>query len=305
MFHFLITLIFFFTLILYFNSFFKERIKSYTRFTNIQFSKKKKIYKNFTSRGLISLFYIIPFNKKHITFYFLTLSLVLNNGNVIYNFFNNLINFEVLSTSRNQHAYVYPKELNLISLSKLFIFKSTLKFQKKNITDVVLNASFLQKLTSFWPTRFNPTDLIKLELSACDLKIEFLRKNKIFNKSRYSRNRQLYRTGVYWCLWVSIFLGWALYFSFYRVTLNFSFLWWLNYAILTSFFYSKFVKYNLYSPYNCYIFVKTLFNMTFISAVNFSNNLKFLFNKSLRLFEKLNAFSKIWQSRDLFFWKLF
>jgi hypothetical protein len=28
----------------------------------------------------------------------------------------------------------------------------------------------------------------------------FLRKNRIFNKSRYSRNRQLYRTGFYWCL---------------------------------------------------------------------------------------------------------
>jgi hypothetical protein len=25
----------------------------------------------------------------------------------------------------------------------------------------------------------------------------FIRKNRIFNKSRYSRNRQLYRTGVY------------------------------------------------------------------------------------------------------------
>jgi hypothetical protein len=29
------------------------------------------------------------------------------------------------------------------------------------------------------------------------LNINFLRKNKIFNKGRYSRNRQNYRTGVY------------------------------------------------------------------------------------------------------------
>ncbi len=27
--------------------------------------------------------------------------------------------------------------------------------------------------------------------------ILFLRKNKVFNKGRYSRNRQTYRTGVY------------------------------------------------------------------------------------------------------------
>jgi hypothetical protein len=40
----------------------------------------------------------------------------------------------------------------------------------------------------------------------------FLRKSKIFNKGRYSRNRQFYRTGVYWCLYLSIILFTGLYY---------------------------------------------------------------------------------------------
>lgn len=40
----------------------------------------------------------------------------------------------------------------------------------------------------------------------------FLRKGKIFNKGRYSRNRQFYRTGVYWCLYLSIVLFTGLYY---------------------------------------------------------------------------------------------
>jgi hypothetical protein len=44
--------------------------------------------------------------------------------------------------------------------------------------------------------------------------IFFIRKTKSFNKSSYSRNRQLYRTGVYWCLWLNIILVYGLYFFF-------------------------------------------------------------------------------------------
>ena len=51
-----------------------------------------------------------------------------------------------------------------------------------------------------------------------------LRKTKSFNKSRYSRNRQYYRTGVYWCLWLNIILVFALYYVFYKYTFKFSYI---------------------------------------------------------------------------------
>lgn len=50
-----------------------------------------------------------------------------------------------------------------------------------------------------------------------------LRKTKSFNKSRYSRNRQYYRTGVYWCLWLNIILVFGLYYAFYRYTFKFGY----------------------------------------------------------------------------------
>lgn len=50
-----------------------------------------------------------------------------------------------------------------------------------------------------------------------------LRKTKSFNKSRYSRNRQYYRTGVYWCLWLNVILVTGLYYAFYRYSLKFSY----------------------------------------------------------------------------------
>jgi hypothetical protein len=40
----------------------------------------------------------------------------------------------------------------------------------------------------------------------------FLRKELIFSKGRYSRNRQVYRTGVYWCLYINILAVVALYY---------------------------------------------------------------------------------------------
>jgi hypothetical protein len=42
--------------------------------------------------------------------------------------------------------------------------------------------------------------------------INFLRRTKIFNKGRYSRNRQTCRSVVYWCLYLSIILFIGLYY---------------------------------------------------------------------------------------------
>ena len=51
-----------------------------------------------------------------------------------------------------------------------------------------------------------------------------LRKTKSFNKSRYSRNRQYYRTGVFLCLWANIIFLIGSYYAFFRLTFKFSYL---------------------------------------------------------------------------------
>jgi len=51
-----------------------------------------------------------------------------------------------------------------------------------------------------------------------------LRKTKSFNKSRYSRNRQYYRTGVFLCLWANIILVMGAYYLFFRLTFKFNYM---------------------------------------------------------------------------------
>lgn len=77
----------------------------------------------------------------------------------------------------------------------------------------------------------------------------FLRKTKMFNKGRYSRNRQNYRTGVYWCLYINIMVLFGLYLYFYRFTLNFGYLWWLFFSLVASFFVPRILKFRLNNPW--------------------------------------------------------
>ena len=85
--------------------------------------------------------------------------------------------------------------------------------------------AFIEKLKLFYPIRFSETSISKhIQLENINKYVFFyIRKNRIFNKGRYSRNRQLYRTGVYWCLWLNIMLVYGLYFMFYRFTFNFGY----------------------------------------------------------------------------------
>lgn len=77
--------------------------------------------------------------------------------------------------------------------------------------------------------------------------ILFLRKQKCFNKGRYSRNRQLYRTGVYWCLYLNIAALLGLNFLFYKFTINFSYYWWIFYIFINTLVVPLFFKYRLYN----------------------------------------------------------
>lgn len=54
---------------------------------------------------------------------------------------------------------------------------------------------------------------------------QFLRKNKVYNKGRYSRTRQNYRTGVYMCVYLSLTTIFGLYFIFYRFSFSFTHVW--------------------------------------------------------------------------------
>lgn len=81
-----------------------------------------------------------------------------------------------------------------------------------------------------------------------DFEFQFLRKNKVYNKGRYSRTRQNYRTGVYMCMYLSVVSIFGLYYWFYKFSFNFTYLWWFFIAFIASFFVPKIFKYRLYEP---------------------------------------------------------
>ena len=58
-----------------------------------------------------------------------------------------------------------------------------------------------------------------------NVEFQFLRKNKVYNKGRYSRCRQNYRTGVYLCMYLSVASIFGLYYWFFKFNFNFSYLW--------------------------------------------------------------------------------
>jgi hypothetical protein len=76
----------------------------------------------------------------------------------------------------------------------------------------------------------------------------FLRKSKNFNKGRYSRNRQVYRTGVYMCFYINVAALYGLWFYFYKFKFKFSYFWWLFILLPFSFINARALKYNLYLP---------------------------------------------------------
>ena len=100
-----------------------------------------------------------------------------------------------------------------------------LKFQPSAY--ISMNKAWLKLLKKNLYIRFSESSVSKyISLDAVkSQKFYYIRKNRIFNKGRYSRNRQLYRTGVYWCLWLNIIVVYGLYFFFYRFMFNFGYIW--------------------------------------------------------------------------------
>ena len=128
------------------------------------------------------------------------------------------------------------------------IFKNKMK---KKSEPTVFNKSII----------FNSSSIVKNINNETNYTLYFLRKNKTFNKGRYSRNRQNYRTGVYWCLYINIIALFGLYFYFYRFTFNFGHLWWLFFCFPASFIIPQAIRLRLYNPYIFYYY--------FISYIEF------------------------------------
>jgi hypothetical protein len=182
------------------------------KFDSLNFKEHYSYYKFFLNNN---------FNK-------ITVNLSSNSLNLVKN--NNVINYLYLfSILKNNYL-----NLNYLNFLYFFFFNNCELLNLKNINynKLIYNNNFISKNSFFisnnqrniiisklknYNLNFKPLDTIK-NLFQNDLKIKFftsdishlielskinilnilyLRKTKIFNKGRYSRNRQTYRTGVY------------------------------------------------------------------------------------------------------------
>lgn len=83
-----------------------------------------------------------------------------------------------------------------------------IKLAKSDNTDIIS----VNQQGFFLNPRYNSTSISKMLNLQTQFEFQFLRKNKIYNKGRYSRCRQNYRTGVYMCMYLSILSIFGLYY---------------------------------------------------------------------------------------------
>lgn len=171
---------------------------------------------------------------------------------IIHNFFskNKIINFNFTKNSWN--CFIIS---NFIIL---FFINSNIKYNKTFIT-LKKKSTYIKKFKDLiifinnTKINYNTTNNIINTNFFTNFIFFFLRKTKCFNKGRYSRNRQNYRTGFYWCIYVNIVALLGLNFLFYKFCINFTAIWFLFFIFLSVFFFSKIIKYNFF-------FIKNIIN---------------------------------------------
>lgn len=227
----------------------KELLSTQNLNTNLNFKNLYNEYKFFNKENAsvnLSQNILVNYNN----------SKVLNNYCYFGNFYLNDLQKNVnLNLNSKLNLNYLNNQFKLTSLNiKFNKYKSNyVQLVKTSITNVtvslvIANEALVNNVKK-WVIKYSPSNFMKyINLSNFqNYTILFLRKNKVFNKGRYSRNRQYYRTGVYWCLYINIVAVIGIHFWFYKLTMNFGYLWWMLYAFIVSFILPKVLKYRLYN----------------------------------------------------------
>nr|YP_004841739.1 Ymf67 [Ichthyophthirius multifiliis]AEL89281.1 Ymf67 [Ichthyophthirius multifiliis] len=227
------------------------------KFNSIYYNLKilNNIY-SFNIKNLLynysSMFYIVKYvhffkSNNYIKLY-LILILITNYKNK-YKFKYNKLNIDKFSDFLI-NLNIQPKLNNIFYKTKVIYKLPHYKiFNKKLLYKVLffkINNRFKIFLNKNYNIQFSPSNILKYLDKNWIGNINFLyiRKNKVFNKGRYSRNRQTYRTGIYLCLYINIIAIIFFYFWFYKFIINFGYCWWFLYIFFISFIFSRSLKFN-------------------------------------------------------------
>jgi len=187
------------------------------KFFKISFFNNNKnilIKKNFSNITYKNLFLLDSENVKNLAIFFSIYKNNFNFSSLLYYFVSQKYIFNKKYLCTNNLTYKFENQTNktlLFSLEKTNFINfenNQIKFVEvfKNVNNIFntliiinKNYKFNFNLISQYKIKYSVSDVFKT-LNATTLNymnILFLRKNKVFNKGRYSRNRQNYRTGVY------------------------------------------------------------------------------------------------------------
>ena len=270
---------FIYIFIFYFNKIFLNKKKNETFFfyknksNRIKLNLKKILYfyqifffKKINLK-LFSLFFFFFFSNFY--FFYCSFFFFIFNKNAeitFLNFFSKKKNSLFINLYNNNNLFILKKKNSLLNY-----FKN--EFKKLNFSFIDYKFILIKKNKLFYYVIFFASNLIKNYsiISFKKINLNFLRKNRIFNKGRYSRNRQNYRTGVYWCLYINIIAVVGLYFWFYRFNINFGYIWWFFFLFFFYFFINRLIKFNLFRFYE-------IFNSLILDLVWFGSILRIVIN---------------------------
>lgn len=88
----------------------------------------------------------------------------------------------------------------------------------------------------------------------------FYIKGSIFNKGRYPRNRQTYRTGVLWCIWLTVFTITLPSFLWYGIILKLTYVWLFFGSLIASLLLSFYLKVNSWNFPNTIFLIEQTFS---------------------------------------------
>ena len=236
----------------------------------------------------------------------------LNNFSDWYNFINDDLKYVKTNTTplffkNNNYENIRFDSLNQSFLNSLNNVANFNKNLNAFVGDLVFNFKLLNNklfnlnnnLSNSWKINFSESSTnkhISLEnnfLKRSNYSFFFLRKSKIFNKGRYSRNRQTYRTGFYWCLWLNIFAIYGLHYAFYRFTFTFGYLWIFLIIFFGSFVFGRMLKYNFHNYKYAFAEVSNFFNWIGFISNNFYFFLLNFFDFFKKFFSSIPIFSNI------------
>ena len=188
------------------------------------------------------------------------LKIILNTDNkkILYSYFflyllkfrdqNSKNNFKFFNINKISDFWKFYKN---ILKKKNYIYVSDITFltKEKNEKNLILKKKNINFLNYFINLN-KKKNIIKTEINSyffktnTELKQNFiyLKKNKIYNKSKFARNKQTYRTGVFLCIWLTVLTVLGLYFYFYLISIKFTFIIIIFFSFIFSFFYKFYIK---------------------------------------------------------------